>query len=254
MESNWPIHPVDAAVLVILALSALFAFFRGFVREVLSVLAWIGAAVVAVALLPVGRPYAAEVITNPAIADAAAGVTIFVIALIIFSLIGGLIASQVQKSAIGPLDRSLGLLFGVARGGLVLCIAYLLITRLDASDKDPEWMQQARSLPLVKAASERLYATLPPELRQEGEAAIEAAGQQLDGAARAQQDLQRLQDASRPTPAPGSAQPVPSGYSNEQRQGLEQLYQSQGGGLQNIQPGTNPATQTQGRTEGQSVP
>jgi membrane protein required for colicin V production len=107
---------VDWIVVTIVVLSAGLAWMRGFVRELLSIGGWITAGFATLFGLPLARPFANEKIGDPLFADIAAGVVIFVAALIVCSIIGHFISKRVQGSMLGPVDRSLGLLFGLARG------------------------------------------------------------------------------------------------------------------------------------------
>lgn len=114
--SDFPLTVADGAVLAVLVLSGLLAFARGFVQEVLSVAAWVGAIIAVVFVLPLVRPLAQQVIDQPLVADIAAGGAIFLVALIALSILTGMIARRVKSSQLNAVDRSLGFLFGVARG------------------------------------------------------------------------------------------------------------------------------------------
>jgi len=123
--SNLPFNIVDLAVLGVILISALVAFSRGLVREVLSIGAWIAAALATIYGLPHLRDFARTYITAPLVADAVTGVTIFVLTLIVCAAISHMAARHVRGSGFGAVDRSLGLLFGVARGAILVCLAYL---------------------------------------------------------------------------------------------------------------------------------
>ena len=113
----------DIAVLAVLAVSGLLALVRGFVREVLSIASWVGAAAAALFLYPELAPHLEGlfgVIEPGPVANIAAGGVIFLVSLIVFSLLAGLIADRVQDSALGPIDRTLGLVFGLVRGAALL--------------------------------------------------------------------------------------------------------------------------------------
>src|SRR3546814_6734663 len=90
-----PINVTDLVILLVLLLSGLLAFLRGFVAEVLSVAAWIGALFVAVYGYVHLQPYARQVVTfNTTAADAAAGLALFVIALIVFTIAARLMSDR----------------------------------------------------------------------------------------------------------------------------------------------------------------
>src|SRR5271169_7018213 len=109
-------NPLDLAVIGIVALSAIFAFARGFVREALSIIAWVGAA--AVTLYGFNSVYAMTMrfVTTPLLADLVAGAGLFVISLIVLTIITGHVARFADSGALSPINRTLGLIFGLARG------------------------------------------------------------------------------------------------------------------------------------------
>jgi membrane protein required for colicin V production len=151
--SDFPLTVADGAVLAVLVLSGLLAFARGFVQEVLSVAAWIGAIIAVIFALPLVRPLAQQVIDQPLVADIAAGGAIFLVALIVLSILTGMIAKRVKSSQLNAVDRSLGFLFGAARGALVVCLAYLAVNWLVPPHDRPTWLREARSLPLVESGA-----------------------------------------------------------------------------------------------------
>ncbi len=141
--------------LVILS-SGLFAFFRGFVHELLAVISWIGAGLATLYGFPYLQPRVRELITVPLIADMTAGVAIFLIALIMLSILTRILSRRVRASALGPLDRSLGLVFGFLRGAVLVCVAWLL-----PREDHPEWITEAKLRPLVARGSVLLVGLLP---------------------------------------------------------------------------------------------
>ena len=94
--SEWPINPADLAVFGIILISALFAFVRGFIKEMLSVAAWFGAAFAAMYGLPYLKPVVAEFISEPLIVTAIASSSIFVTTVVLLSMIGHLIAGRIK--------------------------------------------------------------------------------------------------------------------------------------------------------------
>lgn len=124
---------IDGVVALVVVLSALLAYSRGFVREALAIAGWIAAGVVAFIFAPQVEPLVREVpVVGEFIADSCelsmigAFTAIFAVALIIASLITPLFSALVQRSAAGAIDQALGFLFGVARGVLLVAIAYFV--------------------------------------------------------------------------------------------------------------------------------
>lgn len=156
---------VDLIVLAVMAISGLLAFFRGLVREVLSIAAWIGAGVVALGGLPFARPLVKGWVPAPEWIDPAGYILLFAVALIVFSLIAKLIGGMVSASAIGGVDRSLGLLFGFGRGFVLAVIAYIVGQMAVPVDKWPAEVLAARGLPLISSGAALLTALIPADYR-----------------------------------------------------------------------------------------
>ena len=91
----------DIVILVVLLISALLAFARGFVKEMLSVFAWVGAALAALYGFPYVRPLARKYVSVEIVADLIAGAAVFVVALIRLSILSQAISSGVRQSAVG---------------------------------------------------------------------------------------------------------------------------------------------------------
>lgn len=147
---SFPLTLVDLALIAVVLISAILAFGRGFVHEALAIAGWIGAAVAVIFGLPVVRPYARDFIQPPLLADFAAGMTIFIFAMIVLSIFTRAISSRVQGSRLGPIDRSLGFVFGALRGAVLICLAYLPVQWLMAPDEQPAWLRAARLMPAVE--------------------------------------------------------------------------------------------------------
>ncbi|WP_379649957.1 CvpA family protein [Teichococcus aestuarii] len=161
-----PMTWVDGIVLAVLALSALIAFFRGLVREVLGVGAWIGAALFAITILPGLRPLAVGYIQPEWLAELIAIGGAFLLALLVLKLLIAWFANRVRDSVLGGLDRALGMVFGLARGAFLVVLAYIVGGLfLPAVDRWPEPVREARTLPVVADAAAALVSRLPPEYR-----------------------------------------------------------------------------------------
>ena len=155
----------DLVLLGVVLLSGLIALMRGFVREALTIAAWLGAAAAAHALVPFARPIVAGWLPAPEYADYASYAGLFMILMIIFTLIAKAIGGAVRGSAIGGIDRTLGLVFGIARGGALAIAAYFIAGMAVPVDHWPEQVLQSRSLPFVYAGAVWVRGFLPPEYR-----------------------------------------------------------------------------------------
>ncbi len=156
---------------------------RGFSREVLSVGSWVAAAIAAFffykTLSPFVGKYTASITSSTVVADVGAGAIIFLITLIIVSLITMRIADFIVDSRIGALDRTLGFVFGAARGALLVIVGLLFYNSL-APENQPGWIANAKSKPLLESVGDNIVQMLPDDLlerikkRSTGEDASEA--------------------------------------------------------------------------------
>jgi membrane protein required for colicin V production len=218
---SFPLTLLDLAVIAVVLISAILAFGRGFVHEALSIAGWIGAAFAVIFLLPVARPFAREFIQPPLLADVAAGVTIFIIAMILLSIVTRAIAVRVHGSALSPVDRSLGFVFGLLRGAVLVCLAYIPVQWLITPQDQPDWLRDAKLLPLVQRGS-----SLLTDLVDRGSGSATSPGNQVQEQRRKSLETERLvRDMMSPdpkAPANGSTN-EPKGYDERERRGIERL-------------------------------
>lgn len=153
---------LDLVVVGVVLISALLAMVRGFTREVLAIVAWVTAAIAAWYLHPLVLPYAQDYIANGTIALVAAIAGIFLLTLIIVSLITVKISDFILDSRIGPLDRTLGFVFGAARGFLICAIGFIFFQWLVAADL-PEWAETARTRGILQSTGDSIIAVLPED-------------------------------------------------------------------------------------------
>ena len=155
----------DAVLLAVVAISAIVAFIRGFVREVLGIAAWAAAAYIAYVGFPAANPLVRGWIKNPQIANPATYGIVFVLALIVFTLATNLVGRMVRASALGGLDRTLGLAYGVLRGVLIGIVAYIMAGMAIPPAEWPKPVRSARLLPLTHDGAVWLAGMLPQSFR-----------------------------------------------------------------------------------------
>lgn len=156
---------VDLAVLAILAVSALLAFMRGLVREVLGIGAWIGAILAAAWGLPMLRPFVRQWLGASPWVDPVAFVAIFLVSLIILMIIARMIGRAVRNSPLGGLDRTLGLVFGLVRGAALVVIAYIIAGMVVPLDHWPDPVLNARLLTPAYDGAQWAVHQLPADYR-----------------------------------------------------------------------------------------
>lgn len=155
-----PFSVLDLVVIGIVLISALLAAVRGFTREVLAIVAWVVAAAAAWYLHPTALPIAQQYISSNTVALVASIGAIFVITLIIVSIITVQISDLILDSRIGALDRTLGLVFGAARGFLICVIGWAFLSWL-LQGKEPEWATASKTRPAMENTRDNIIAMLP---------------------------------------------------------------------------------------------
>lgn len=224
-----PLNLLDLAALGILLISAVVAFFRGFVHEVLSIAAWVGAGLAALHGLPYVQPLAREWIPITWAADAAAAIAIFLVILLFLALITRAVSKTVQDSALNALDRSLGVLFGLARGAFVVAVAFIVLSWMfpDRDDR-PAWVAEARGLPLMEGGAQLVRALVPEDLLSEKKDEVRAAAREAEEKARqavVDQAFERLVQP-KPQAAPAEGGDGRPTYDAEQRDEMQRLIES----------------------------
>ena len=153
---------VDFVVFAVLFVSALLAFLRGLVRELLGIAAWAGALYVALTFFHHLEGPVRGVIPDAAIADPVAFGALFLVALIGFSLVAALLGRLARGSALGGLDRTLGLVYGLARGAVLVTAAYIVGQWVSPVERWPAPVRDALSLPLVYEGANWMAEALRP--------------------------------------------------------------------------------------------
>ncbi len=157
---------VDVGVAVLVLISAVLATARGFTREVLSLATWAGSAAIAAYMYFYHNDIAAKYIDNPVVAAGVTVVGTFLVALIVLHLLTMWIGDMVVDSRVGPLDRTLGFVFGAARGVLICIVAAVFANFFLGTDTDktPPMLKDAKSYPPLLSAGEWLIGLLPPDI------------------------------------------------------------------------------------------
>lgn len=158
---NLPVNITDILVIIVLLVSALLAYARGLVHEVLSVAGWVGGGLITFYLFPSVQPFVRELISFEIVADLITGIALFILSLAILSILTGTIAKRVQSSNLNALDRSLGFLFGLARGSILICLLYMSIKWMMPIVEQPSWLRNARTMPLIESGAQQLRKIIP---------------------------------------------------------------------------------------------
>ncbi len=226
---------VDILVGLVLAVSIFYAVWRGFLHETLSIFAWVAAGFATLYFGPWLQPWMHRQIATMWLAVVAADGAVFLVVYLPLAFLSRRISNSVRSSAIGPLDRVLGLAFGVLRGLIIVGLAYIGFVTYVPQHDHPSSLTHARSLPLMQKTAEVLRALVP--YRDHGDYAVhprDALGDLIrrneepvkaenpGGAAQVPEDHMSHKSIS--------AQPGAKGYGVQDRHALDSLVEATGNG------------------------
>ena len=211
---------LDIGVIAIVLIAGLVAFSMGFVRVVLALSGWVGAAFATMYGFQYVKPFARQWISPVFLADAAAGLAIFIATLVVLTIISHTIGRQVRNSGLSALDRSLGLVFGLFLGAVIVSLGYITIGAMTDLSKDsakqPEWIRTARSKPWLQWGARQLQALSPPEFR----------GATNNFPSGPKESLDRFNKLNEPETRKAAEQKR-QGYSNPERREMDRLIKGQ---------------------------
>lgn len=220
-------NPLDIGVVAVIGLSAVFAFARGFVREALSIVAWVGAGFVTL----YGHDYVIAIVEpmvhNQLLSQLIGWGGLFLASLIALTIVTGIVARSVHASSLSAIDRTLGFIFGVLRGAFVICLAYLLLDMAVPGTDRPGWLREAKSAPYLQQGADMLRNVLPEKLREKTSTAAEEILQKTKSADDAQKAIRAL---ANPTPQSPSAEPPaasPPTYKPGDQKALDRIINNQ---------------------------
>lgn len=199
---------IDITVVCIILLSGLLAWFQGLVKEILSIASWLGATFVTSYASGPLLPLVREHIGWP---EAALPITIaglFIGSLIILTIASRLIARLIHGAGAGPLDRTLGFVFGLVRGALIVMVLYMGASIfVTGMEEQPRWFANARTLQVTAVATKYMIGLLPENMRK----------------ALPKPVMPKPRSAAAEDLHPASS--APAGYSSGERQGLNRLFE-----------------------------
>jgi membrane protein required for colicin V production len=158
-----PITILDGILIAVMLISAILAMIRGFTREVFSIAAWVIAALATYMFWDDAMPYVQNYIDDRNVALGVTVIGIFFITLLVVSLITMRISDFILDSKVGPLDRTLGFIFGAARGLILVVIAVLFLNFFVAPERQPVWIAEAKSKPWLDSIGNDLLNALPED-------------------------------------------------------------------------------------------
>ncbi|MGV8996898.1 MAG: CvpA family protein [Parvibaculaceae bacterium] len=220
----------DGIVIAVLIISGGLAFLRGFINEVLSILAWVIGAVAALTLSKYVTPMFREFLGQDWLATIAAALAVFMLAYFVATIFASRWSAKLLDifEQAEMMDRTLGLVFGLLRGLLIVTVAYLFFAWLvPLPSEQPDWIRNAKTRPLVERSAAMLFSLTPidggTKPRSEREPLIY----------QDRQPTSQVPAAKPPAAAPNNSQgnsgadtgKTPS-YNSSERKGLDRLFES----------------------------
>jgi membrane protein required for colicin V production len=157
---------VDVGVAVLVLISAILATARGFTREILSLATWAGSAAIAAYMYFYHRDIAQAYIKEELVATGVTVIGTFIVALIVLHLLTMWIGDMVVDSRVGPLDRTLGFVFGAARGVLICIVAAVFANFLLAPNL-PDMVKESKSFEPLRSGGDWLIGLLPDDVEKQ---------------------------------------------------------------------------------------
>jgi membrane protein required for colicin V production len=218
-------NALDLGVVAVIVLSGVFAFARGFVREALSIVAWVGAAAVTLYGFDAVFRLTLKFVTTPFLAELVTGAGLFLTSLIVLTVLTGYAARFIRASAASPIDRTLGLIFGMGRGAALVLLAYLLLDiGLPPNDR-PNWVREAKCQPYLAEGAGWLRTLLPAGWQLKAPSTDEAVQRAIDQADEAERAMRALEKPAGPGP-PAPDQPGAPEYKPADRRDLDRLIEN----------------------------
>jgi membrane protein required for colicin V production len=211
----------DLIVIAVVVISALLGLARGMIREVVGIISWIAALAVAFYAFDQVWPLVRSVVSPDILATVVTALAVFLVPLVVFKLLGAMLATGIDEIGLGFVDRLGGLAFGLVRGVFLVAVGWLIATMLIDTRSMPAWVTTARLEPQVVMAADWLEGRLPDRLAVETRRAAATAGRKLKQVESAKE---LLGGGGGEAAAPADpAKPGETGYPADQRQRMNQL-------------------------------
>ena len=154
---------LDVVIIIIVAVSALIAFNRGLVKEVLSIVGWVMAGVSVIYLLPVLNPFMMKYIESGWMSGVVTASLIIIIFMIIWIYATAGVVGKIRTSKLSGLDRMLGLFFGIVRAFLLVVLMYILISWMMPVKSQPELLKKSKYFQIAGNFAEPIEKLIPKD-------------------------------------------------------------------------------------------
>ena len=233
---NLPVTALDILVILAVIVSAGYAAWKGFLSETLTIFDWLAAAFGCLYFGPYLVPMLRGVVATPWLAGLIAYAVVFLIIFIPLSFMSHRFSESVKNSPIGPLDRALGIAFGVVRGLAAVALVYLAYTYFVPVPEQARFVKEARTLPIIQSTGQVILTLVPSRAKAdfalgkvENSRSHDAIGDIIQG----NEDVNPVPSQQRePEPEQSQASPTKKaekGYGADDRRALDTLLKKDGG-------------------------
>ncbi len=158
---------IDILVAVTLVLSILFALYRGLVREILGITAWVLAGFGALYSYAWLQPYVHKVIENKTLASIVAGVVVSLVILVLMTILNAHITTKLRASSLSGLDRVLGIAFGLFRALLLIGVIYIGASMILSEKKLQELDEENITMPYIRETARVIQSFVPEDIQED---------------------------------------------------------------------------------------
>ncbi len=158
----------DVIVCVLMLVTAVMAFSRGFIRDSLRLVGYLAASFSTLALYPFTASIFSELFRSSLVTSAVAVIILFLLSLMVFSLFVNMMLDNMRELRMGPIDRTAGALFGLLKGWLIVSIIHygVFITYFFFDKEEPRWLVAGETYELTKKGSNMIDNWVGEEVRQ----------------------------------------------------------------------------------------
>ena len=146
----------DLIVIAIVGFSLLIGLMRGFFHELLSLLSWGGALLIAWFCHPILAELLIEWLPNALLRDIAGGVIAFILAIIVLGMLANALSKIVNNLEIRSIDRALGGLYGIARGYVVACLLFAFAHWIWEDRAPPAFLNEGKTHSMVALGAKEI--------------------------------------------------------------------------------------------------
>ena len=152
---------IDCLIVLVVVVSAGYAAWRGFIWETLTIFSWVASSLACLYFGPYIIPLTRSIVGEGWLATFLGYASVFLAVFIPLAFISHRFSQTVKNSPIGPLDRAAGVAFGVVRGLVILALAYMAFTYFVPIRNQPNWLTEARLLPIVQNSADLMLTVVP---------------------------------------------------------------------------------------------